>query len=180
MSLALLVSEGASGASLIAEIFSPKLGLVVWTWIIFIALFFALKKLAWPSILQLTEERERSITNALAEAEKLNAEAKANAAEQAKLLAEARTQAAGFVATARAQAEKETAAAIERAKAEQEELVARARREIVAERERAVQELRAEAVELSLAAASKLVGQRLDSEADKQIVTSYLATLGSK
>jgi hypothetical protein len=32
-------------------------------------------------------------------------------------------------------------------------------------------------VELSLAAAAKLVGERLDSEADRRIVTSYLATI---
>lgn len=162
------------------SMFTPQLGLIAWTWIVFVILLWALSKLAWPMILRLTEQRERTIADSLAEAQKLNAEAKANAAEQAKLLAEARAQAAQFLATARSQAEKETAAALDRAKAEQEELVARARRDIVNERERAVQELRAEAVELSLAAAAKVIGQRLDSEADKAIVTSYLASLGTK
>ena len=65
-------------------------------------------------------------------------------------------------------------------KAEQDELLARARREIAAERDRAIGELRSEAVDLSLAAASKLVGERLDSEADRKLVTSYLASLGEK
>ena len=46
-------------------------------------------------------------------------------------------------------------------KEEQAELLARARREIAAERERAVAELRRETVDLSLAAASKLIGERL-------------------
>lgn len=174
----LLVSEGGAGGGM--SMFTPQLGLIAWTWIIFVILLWALSKLAWPMILRLTEQRERTIADSLAEAQKLNAEAKANAAEQAKLLAEARAQAAQFLATARSQAEKETAAALDRAKAEQEELVARARRDIVNERERAVQELRAEAVELSLAAAAKVIGQRLDSEADKAIVTSYLASLGTK
>jgi F0F1-type ATP synthase membrane subunit b/b' len=35
-------------------------------------------------------------------------------------------------------------------------------------------------VDLSLAAASKLVGERLDTDADRKLVTSYLATLGEK
>ena len=52
---------------------------------------------------------------------------------------------------------------MEKTRQEQEELLARARREIGAERDRAIEELRREAVDLSLAAASKLIGERLDS-----------------
>ena len=78
---------------------------------------------------------------------------------------------------ARQLAEKERAVAMEKTKQEQEELLARARREIAAERDRAVAELRREAVDLSLAAASKLIGERLDSETDRKIVLDYLATL---
>ena len=66
---------------------------------------------------------------------------------------------------------------MEKTKQEQEELLARARREIAAERDRAVADLRREAVDLSLAAASKLVGERLDSETDRKLVVDYLATL---
>jgi F-type H+-transporting ATPase subunit b len=82
-----------------------------------------------------------------------------------------------MVLEARQLAEKERAVAMEKTKQEQEELLARARREIAAERDRAVAELRREAVDLSLAAASKLVGQRLDGDADRKIVLDYLATL---
>ena len=38
-------------------------------------------------------------------------------------------------------------------------------------------DLRREAVDLSLAAASKLVGSRLDTETDRRIVSEYLLTL---
>ena len=34
-------------------------------------------------------------------------------------------------------------------------------------------------MDLSLAAASKLIGERLNSETDRQIVEDYLASLGS-
>ena len=70
--------------------------------------------------------------------------------------------------------------AMEKTKQEQEELLARARREIASERDRAVAELRREAVDLSLAAASKLIGKRLDSETDRKIVIDYLATLDAR
>ena len=81
------------------------------------------------------------------------------------------------MAEARGVAEKERALAIEKTKQEQDELLARARREIAAERDRAVADLRREAVDLSLAAASKLVGSRLDTETDRRIVSEYLLTL---
>ena len=81
---------------------------------------------------------------------------------------------------ARSVAEKERALAMEKTKQEQEELLARARREIAAERDRAVAELRREAVDLSLAAASKLIGKRLDSETDRKLVREYLATLDAQ
>jgi F0F1-type ATP synthase membrane subunit b/b' len=43
--------------------------------------------------------------------------------------------------------------------------------------DRAVQDLRREAVDLSLAAASRLIGQRLESDADRALVMNYLTTL---
>jgi len=70
--------------------------------------------------------------------------------------------------------------AVQKTREEQEQLRDRARREIAAEREKAVLELRREAVDLSLAAATKLIGQRLDSEGDRKIVLDYLGTLESQ
>ena len=66
-----------------------------------------------------------------------------------------------------------------RARAEHEELIGRARREIVAEREKAVADLRREAVELTLAAAGKVIEKNLDTEADRRMVQDYLNSLKS-
>ena len=157
--------------------FKVEGGLALWTWIVFIALFFLLKKYAWPAILKSAEEREQTIQRQIAEAERLNAEAKALLLQQEKALAEARSTAQSLLADVKSQAERERAAAVEKTKAEQEDMLARARREIGAERERAIADLRREAVDLSLAAASRLVGERLDGEADRKLVTGYLASL---
>ena len=81
------------------------------------------------------------------------------------------------MAEAKSAAEKERAVAVLKTREEQDQLLARARREIAAEGEKARQELRREAVDLSLAAASKLIGERLSTDADKQIVLDYLASL---
>jgi F-type H+-transporting ATPase subunit b len=152
-------------------------GLFFWTWITFGLLFLLLWKFVLPQMLQATEAREQKIKQQLAEAERLNAEAKASVAEQNKLLTEARNQASTILAEVKAAAERERAAGTEKARAEAEEMLARARREIGAEKDRASAELRREAVDIALAAAGKLIGQRFEAAQDKKIVTDYLASL---
>src|SRR5919205_3620386 len=148
-------------------------GLVIWTLVVFGLLLFILKKWAWPPMVAAVEAREKALEDQLAEAERNRREAAELLAQHQKLLAEGRTQAHALLAEARTAAEKERALAMEKTRQEQEELIERARRDIAAERDRAVTELRREAVDLSLAAASKLIEKRLDSESDRQLVQQY-------
>ena len=153
-------------------------GLMVWTVVVFLLLLLVLKRFAWPAILGAVEAREQALEAQLAAGERRTGRRRRLLlAEHKRLVADARHQATGIVAEARGVAEKERALAIEKTKQEQDELLARARREIAAERDRAVADLRREAVDLSLAAASKLVGSRLDTETDRRIVSEYLLTL---
>ena len=155
-------------------------GLMIWTVVVFVILLLILKKFAWPAVLGAVEARERALEEQLAEAERNRREAAELLAQHQKLLAEGRAQAQTLLAEARTAAEKERALGLEKARHEQEELLERARRDIIAEREKAVVELRREAVDLSLAAAGKLIGERLNSENDRRIVQEYLASLGGQ
>ncbi|MGN6391529.1 MAG: F0F1 ATP synthase subunit B [Gemmatimonadales bacterium] len=152
-------------------------GLMLWTVLIFLILLAILKRFAWPAVLGAVEAREAALERQLAEAEQNRAEAAKLLEEHRKLVADAKAQAHGLLVEARQLSEKERAVALQKTKQEQEELLARARREIATERDRAVADLRREAVDLSIAAASKLVGERLSSDTDRKIVTDYLATL---
>lgn len=169
----LIAAEGGGPASP----FEVNFGLFFWTWLVFIALFLLLKRFAWPAIVKATEEREQAIARQLEEANAHNAEAAGHLAEQQKLLGEARSQAQQLLADAKHAAEAERSSALEKTKQEQEALLKRAKREIAGEREKAIRALRQEAVDLSLAAASKLIGQRLDSDSDRTLVLSYLDSL---
>ena len=153
---------------------------MLWTIVVFLLLLAILKKFAWPAVLGAVEAREKALEEQLAEAERNRAEAAALLAEHKKLVARSASAGAGVLAEARTAADKERALALEKTKEEQAELLERARREIVAERDRAIADLRREAVDLSLAAASKLIGERLGSETDRKLVTDYLATLDTK
>ncbi|HEX9581599.1 MAG TPA: F0F1 ATP synthase subunit B [Gemmatimonadales bacterium] len=161
-----------------ASPFEVNFGLFFWTWVVFIALFFALKKFAWPAILKATEERERRIKAQLEDAERMNTEAKAALEEHRQLLAGARDEVRTVLNEAKTVAQKEREALLARTRQEQEQMLDRAKREIDAERERAVTELRREAVDLSLAAASKLIEERLDNDANRRLVTEFLGSLG--
>ncbi len=176
MSMAWLTLLAAAGEGPTSP-FDVNFGLFVWTWLVFIALFLVLKKFAWPAILAATEEREKKIARQLEEAERLNREAQTALEEGKRFAAEARSSGQAVLAEARAAAEQERAALLQRTKQEQEELLARARREIGAEKDRALTELRREAVDLSLAAASRLIERRLDAEDDRKLVASYLESL---
>ncbi len=155
-------------------------GLMIWTIVVFLLLLAILRKFAWPAILGAVQAREQALERQLDEAARDRAEAAALLAEHKKLVADARGQAHAIIVEARTAAEKERALAAERTRAEQEELLARARREIVAERDRAVADLRREAVDISLAAASKLIGERLGADTDRRLVQEYLATLDAR
>ena len=142
--------------------FSINPGLMLWTLIVFLVLLALLWKFGWPAILRSVEERERRIQHQLDEAEKARAEAQE------------------ILARAKAVATKEREALLARTREEQEQLLDRARREIEAEKEKAILALRKEAVDLAIAAASKLIEQQLDDDANRRLVLEYLASLEPK
>jgi F-type H+-transporting ATPase subunit b len=154
-----------------------EFGLMFWTVVVFLLLLVILKKFAYPALLGAVEARERALQEQLDAAERNRVESEALLAEHKKLLAEARSQAHTLLVEARTTAEKDRALAMEKTLQEQQELLERARREIIDERDRAIAELRREAVELSLAAASKLIGERLTSDTDRKLVEEYLSRL---
>jgi F-type H+-transporting ATPase subunit b len=155
-------------------------GLVIWTLVVFGLLLFILKKWAFPPMVAAVEAREKALEDMVAEAERNRSESARLLAEHERLVAEGRASAHALLVEAKTVAEKERALALEKTRQEQEELLARALRDIAGEKDRAVDELRREAVDLSLAAASKLLNQRLDSDTDRKIVQEYLAGLSSR
>lgn len=177
--LPVLLALAAQGEA-VGGPFTLEPGLIIWTWVVFIGLFLLLRRFAWPAILRTTEERELRIRKQLEEAERLNGEATTALEEHRKLLAGARAESHQLLQESKSAAAKEREALLARTREEQELLLDRAKKEIAAERERAVAELRRDAVDLSLAAASKLIGARLDAAGDRKLVEQYLASLGDQ
>ena len=182
MTLLNLIQEHAPAAGQAAaehaespNVFALSANVSFWTVIIFLALMAVLAKFAFPAILGYAEAREKRIQAALDEARQNREEAQRLLEQQRQEIAQARTEAQQIIAEGKSAAEKVRAELLNRARAEQEELVTRAKADIDAERLRAVESVRQQAVDIALAAASKVVEQRLDTEQDRRIVNEFLS-----
>lgn len=172
---ALAAAEGGS-----TSLLDPHYGLMFWTILIFVGTLLILRKFAWGPILEGVRAREQALTEAMAAAQRDRTEAARLIAEQKAALDAARAEAQRFIADGRATAESMRGEMLEQTRAQQAELLERARKEIESEKAKAIDELRREAVDLALAGAGKLIGQRLDAASDRKLVEDYLATLGKK
>jgi F-type H+-transporting ATPase subunit b len=165
-------AEGGGGSALLA----PNTGLMFWTLLIFVILFFVLRKYAFGPITAAVVAREEALEEAIAQAKRDREEA-------AKILAEHRTQLEGargeaqrIIAEGRTVGEKLRVQMLEETRTQQQDLLERARREIAAERDTAIAQIRAEAVDLAIAAASKVIEKNLDDSANRKLVEGYLAS----
>ena len=157
--------------------FSINTGLIFWTVLVFVVLLALLWRFGWPALLKTVEERERRIQQQLEEAERARAEAARLLEEHKRTIATAHAEAQEIVARAKAVADKERETLLAQARQEYEQLLERARHDIDAEKEKAIAALRREAVDLSIAAASKLLQAQLDSETNRKLVMEYLSQL---
>jgi len=158
--------------------FDINTALVWWTFVIFLILLAMLWRWGWPAILKSVEERERRIQKQLEDAEKANAEAQRLLEEHRKQIAAARNEAQDILAKAKTVSQKERETLLAKAREEYDALLNRARKDIDAEKEKAILALRREAVELSIAAASRVIEANLDTEANRKLVTEFLESLG--
>lgn len=160
------------------DLLEPHGGLMFWTLLIFIVLFFVLSKFAFGPITEAVEARERALQDALDEAKRDRAEAAKILAEHTAQLEAARAEAQRIIAEGRAVGDKLRAGMLEETQAQQKELLSRARRDIESEKERAILELRTEAIDLALAGASKVIEKDLDDKSNRKLVESFLAGAG--
>ena len=161
----------------VASPFDINGGVIIWTVIIFLILLGLLYKLGYPSLLRMVEERERRIQKQLDEAEKANAEAQRLLEEHKKQIAAARNEAQDILAKAKTISQKERETLLAKAREEYDALLNRARKDIDAEKDKAILALRREAVELSIAAASRVIEANLDTDTNRKLVADFLDSL---
>jgi F-type H+-transporting ATPase subunit b len=175
----LLLQEHGAPAAGGGGLTSLQVNLMFWTLVIFLILFWLLRKYAFPPIFKAVEARERALEEAIAAAKRDRDEAAKLLEEHRRQIENARAEAQRFIAEGRQTAEKTRADLLEQARREQQEMLERARREIEAERDRAIAELRREAVDLAIAGASKVLEENLDNSSNRRLVETFLASVAT-
>jgi len=182
-SLVVFLQEHAATAGAAAEggtkggLLSPHGGLMFWTLLIFLILFFVLSKFAFKPITAAVAARERALEDAIAAAKADREEAARLLAEHRAAIESARGEAQKMIAEGRAVGEKMRTDMIEETRAQQQDMLERARREIEGEKNRAIAELRHEAVDLAIAGASKVIEANLDDASNRSIVEKFLSSI---
>lgn len=166
------VAEEAGGA-----IFSLNIGLVIWTWVLFLLTLWILAWKVFPLIAGGLEERQRKIQQAIDTAREDREEARHLVEEQTRELSRARQEAQRLLDETREAAGRLRQELVVAAEAEKSDILERARREMDRERQRVLEQLREETVDISLAAAERLIKARLDSEGDRRLVREYIGSL---
>ena len=156
-----------------------EINLMFYTLIIFGLTFWIVKKFFYPKILGAVEAREKALEDAI-EGAKRDREAAAKLLGEHKAALDAsRGEAQKMIADARTVSEKMRADLIEQTRKEQGDMLERARRDIEGEKDKAIAELRREAVELAIVGAGKVIEANLDSDKNRKLVESYLASIGT-
>ena len=160
---------GGGGGAEIGSVLEVSDKMVALTWLAFLLACFALYKLAWKPICQALDRREDKIRQSLKEAADIQAQAEMDREAQKVMMAEATREAADIVARARTAAEATAKAVEEKSAADAADLIRAAQAEIGRVREQAVADLRREAAELAVDLAGRVLDQKLDSTADREL-----------
>ena len=148
----------------------PDPGLYIWTILTFLILVALLAKFAWKPLLEALDNRQQSIRKALDEARKAKQELEGIHAESAKLLAQARTEAAELVSRSRSDADRFREEMKDKARIEATSVLRNAERQIELETTRALQQIRQEAVDLSVGIASKILQRNVSREDNERLI----------
>jgi F-type H+-transporting ATPase subunit b len=153
-------------------------GLMIWTWITFLAVLVILGTKAWKPMIKALENRENFIRESLEEAEAARKEADKVAGEYEAMVAKARQEAQNIVAAGKETAERMKADILNEAQDKSAGILKQAEVQIVAEREKAISEIRTQIVDISLAAAEKIISKSLTPEDNERLIEDALKDYG--
>src|SRR5436305_2534162 len=151
--------------------------LMIWPVVCFFIAFFVLKRYAFGPIQKMLDERRDQIRRSIEEADNARQEARTLLEEHRALIGQARSDAEGILAEARKTRESMEQRMREETEAERQRRLEETRREIAAETQRALEQIRSEVADLTLEATAIVVGQKLDTDRDRELISEAIGSL---
>ncbi len=146
----------------------PEPGLIFWTTLIFLVLWFLLGKFAFRPIANALKKREESIDEALKAAEKARQEMQELHSKNEKLLKEAYEERNKILKEAKEMKDKIVAEARDKAKAEYEKIAAASRAELENQMNEAKMQLKNYAADLAITIAERVVRKELKGDKEQE------------
>jgi len=134
-------------------------------------------KFIWPPMMSAIENRQKTIADGLAAAERGKHDLDLAAKRSAELLREAKEKAADILASGDKRASEIIEAAKLQAKVEADRIIAGAAAEIEQEAFRAREQLRSHVSAIALAGAAKILGREVDSHAHNDLLDKLVAEM---
>jgi F-type H+-transporting ATPase subunit b len=153
----------------------PEFGLLIWTLLAFLIVFFILGKYAWPAIVKGLRDRESGITDALATAERVRAEMAQLKSENEALLAQAREERAVMLKEARDTKDKIINEAKEQAKVAADKILTDAQLMIEQRRMAALIDVKNEIGMIVVEISEKILRRQLDNLPEQEKYIKHLA-----
>lgn len=150
------------------ELVMPGIGVLFWTCLIFLILFFILKKWAFPVINGMLKKREEKISTALSQAETTRMEMERIQSENKTMLAEARLEREKILEEAGQIKRRIEDESRSKAQSEYEQMLAAAKTDIERERRMALDEIKAQMASFSIDIAEKVLGAELSDRERQQ------------
>ena len=157
------------------RLLTPEFGLIIWTLLAFIIVLLILKKFAWKPILNSLKERETTIADSLATAEKVKAEMSQLKSENEALLAKAREERGQLLKEARDTKERIISEAKEQAKIEANKIVVDAQAAIQQQKMAALTEVKNQVGSLVIEVAEKVLRRELGNKSEQESYIKQLA-----
>lgn len=146
------------------QLLTPEFGLLIWTLLAFLVVFFILSKKAWPAIIKGLRDREQSIASSLETAERVKAEMAQIKSENETLLANAREERAQLLKEAREMKDRIINEAKEQAKVEAGKIVSDAQAAINAQKMAALTEVKNQVGRLVIEVSEKILRKELSGK----------------
>ena len=147
--------------------------------IAFLVLWFVLAKFGWPKFNDMLEKREQTIKESLEKSEQARIESERVLEEYKSQLEDAKSQAAQIVADAKKTGEAVKADITAKAQSEATVMIEKAHAAIEADKKAAISELQGSVADLSVAVASRLIGEDLGDDEHRKIIERYVNEAGS-
>jgi len=142
----------------------------------FVFVWFVMKYV-WPPLLNVLNERKKTIADGLAAAERGKHQQELAEKHAAEVIHEAKQQAAEIISRAEKRASEIVEEAKDTARAEGERLVTAANAEIAQEVTRAKEQLRGQVVSISVAAASRILKREINEQSQDELIKDLVAQI---